>query len=135
MAVTLPTTFVSSTAFDRRTCCGAVPRQVTARSSKEAPELAATLPSGENGSSPSPRKPPGNNGPSFNPKRLIRQFERKLSNLQFAILELAVLAALSGVGTVIEQEQVCDSKLKYACSLNRCHIPYHRGNLTGTAKL
>ena len=82
-------------------------RQVAIRSSKEAPELAATPSSSENGSSPTPRKPPGNNGPSFDPKLLIRRVEKRLSNLNLAITELAVLAVLSGVGTVIEQEQVC----------------------------
>ena len=59
-----------------------------------------------NGSGPTPPKPPGNNGPSIKPKRLFKLAEKKLSNLQLAIAELGILAALSGVGTVIEQEQV-----------------------------
>eukprot|EP00892_Ulva_mutabilis_P008991 jgi/Ulvmu1/6464/UM003_0095.1 len=77
---------------------------------KEAPQLEATPPSAEggNGSRLTPPKPPGNNGPLFTPKRLVKLVERKLSNLQLAIVELAVLAALSGVGTVIEQEQTFD---------------------------
>lgn len=53
-----------------------------------------------------PPDPRGKNGLVTILKRTFRATERQLSNLQLAIAELAVLAFLSGVGTVIDQEQV-----------------------------
>jgi hypothetical protein len=46
-------------------------------------------------------------GPPLVLRRAVRGAEKWLSNLQLAIAELAVLAGLSAVGTVIEQGEVC----------------------------
>jgi hypothetical protein len=54
----------------------------------------------------SPPEPGGNDGPLRILKRIVRAAEKKLSNLQLAIAELAILAFLSGVGTIVDQEQV-----------------------------
>lgn len=55
---------------------------------------------------PPPPEPKGSDSLSKWLKRTVRSAEKSLSNLQLAIAELAVLAVLSGIGTVIDQEQV-----------------------------
>ena len=62
---------------------------------------------------PPPPDPTGKNGILSILRRTIRATERRLSNLQLAIAELAILAFLSGVGTIIDQEQVsCTATLQ-----------------------
>jgi hypothetical protein len=63
--------------------------------------------SGKAGPLPLPPRgplPPGEG--RFTLKKAIRAAEKRLSNLGLAIAELFVLAGLSAVGTVIEQDQV-----------------------------
>ena len=74
----------------------------SAPETSEAPQLAHSRPA------PTP-PPPGGGGNVI--KRFTRAVEKKLSNLQLAIAELAALAGLSSIGTVIEQNQVRDVAL------------------------
>jgi hypothetical protein len=71
------------------------------------PELASSVPDGDSTKrEPPPPGPSGGESIVMILKRAFRTVERQISNLQLAIAELAVLAFLSGVGTVIDQEQV-----------------------------
>lgn len=54
---------------------------------------------------PSPPEPP-KSGSSL--KKAVRAVEKRLSNLQLAISELALIAFFSGVGTIIDQDQTAD---------------------------
>jgi hypothetical protein len=69
------------------------------------PELAGNV-GGSLKREPSPPEPSGGDSLFKLLKRTLRATEKQLSNLQLAIAELAVLAFLSGVGTIIDQEQV-----------------------------
>jgi hypothetical protein len=54
-------------------------------------------------------------------RKVQRAVEKSLSNLQLAIAEMAMLAFLSGVGTVIDQDQVRFRATVRACaSWSRC---------------
>jgi hypothetical protein len=55
-----------------------------------------------------PPLPPSGGGPVTG-RQLFRRVTRALANLQLALGEMAVLAGLSGVGTIIEQNKVRDS--------------------------
>jgi hypothetical protein len=63
-------------------------------------------------STPPPSPPSGEEPLTL--RRLLLRVERSLSNLQLALGEMAVLAALSAVGTVIEQNKVRSSSSRDA---------------------
>ena len=77
------------------------------------PDLAGSAADGATLKREPPPDPTGKNGILSILKRTIRATERQLSNLQLAIAELAVLAFLSGVGTIIDQEQVIFTAYTY----------------------
>ena len=64
----------------------------------------ATSPGRRPASQPPPPPPPSSGAGPI--RKAVRYAEKKLSNLGLAMVELAILAALSAVGTIIEQDQV-----------------------------
>ena len=57
-----------------------------------------------------PPVPPSGGGPD-SARLLFRRAKRALANLQLALGEMAVLAGLSGVGTIIEQNKARESRV------------------------
>lgn len=79
-------------------CSASSPDVADAPSTSDAAGARSRRPSGQ-----PPPPPPSGAGLI---RKAVRYAEKKLSNLSLAMVELAILAALSAVGTIIEQDQV-----------------------------
>lgn len=69
----------------------------------DAPALTDDPPPGKGPGQQPPSSPPGGGGQPSQFKILYNKLLRRLSSLQLAIAELAIIAALSAVGTVVDQ--------------------------------
>lgn len=78
-----------------------------------------------------PLQPPTQPPPPFDARRVFRATTKALSNLPLALAEMAVLAGLSAVGTVIEQNKARErSCVRQHARQLTLSLPAHRATAT-----